>query len=158
MLSNEGLSIKERRARANDLAMLVTQSAAMLAETDPVAYVASFAEELGSGGGSNQVINDLRRGYAQQLRSAVASVKAMQPAVPSLPSTTGVADTLGYIGKFLPIFLIVIAADALLPFTIWMTVFMSYRVRLAQDDPRSTTAPSEPVRRNGHALPPRPRH
>ncbi len=83
MLSDDALSTGERRARASDLAMHVTQSAAMLAETNPVASVASFAEELGSGGGSSQPVDDLRRGYAQQLRSLVASVEATRPVPPA---------------------------------------------------------------------------
>lgn len=159
MVSDDSLSVVERRARANDLAIHVSQTATALAETDPVAFVAGFADELASGASANQTINDLRRSYAQQLRTVVASVQAERPETPVLPAKAGVADSLSYVGHFLPIALIVLAVEAVLPLALWLYTYFAFLARLERDDPqdpardadRDHPAPSRNGRRTGRA-------
>lgn len=159
LLGNDALSGDELRARANDLAMHVSQTAAGLVETDPVAFVTSFADELATPNSPNQALNDLRRSYAGQLRSLIANVAPVRADAPALPAKTGVADTLGYLFHFLPIALLVLAIEAVMPFAIWFFAYFALLARLVeQDDPRPTTTLTDVIRRNGHALPPRTPH
>lgn len=159
LLGNDALSNDELRAQANNVAARVSQTAAGLVETDPVAFVISFADELATPTSPNQALNDLRRSYAGQLRSLIANVAPVRADAPDLPAKTGVADTLSYLFHFLPIALLVLAIEAVMPFALWFFAYFAFLARLVeQDDPRPATTLTDIIRHNGHALPPRTPH
>lgn len=155
LLGDDTLSSEALRTQANNLAMRVSQTAAGLVETDPVAFVNAYADELARPTSGGQAINDLRQSYAGQLRALVASVQPVAANAPVLPAKTGVGDTLGYLLHFLPIALLVLAIEAVMPFALFAFTYFSFCARLLdQERPvEPKNKPTEPPRPNGHDRP-----
>lgn len=152
LLADDALSLEERRAAVSDTAMLISQTANTLKETDPLSFGVGYAEELSTPTGASDKLDSLRRGYALQLRAVVDAASQAAVQAPQVPPKTGVSDTLGRIAHFLPVAMLVAVVELMFPITFWFYTYFAFLARLAQDEQPDRQAP-DPVRRNGHDRP-----
>lgn len=141
VVADETLSRTERRTRAADVANRMTAAAAALSEASPLAAVQGFTETLGQGvsvPGRPEVearLNRLFAAHRTQLQMVLASIPAEHTVVPQFPAPAGVADTLGYVGAFLPLALLLVGTELVAPITLWIITFVALKARVEEDDP-----------------------
>lgn len=133
-VADEALSAKDRRISARAATMHIGQVLGAVAQDDPVAHVASYAEELARPSGAPPEVERLRQARAAALRSITASVPRTPIAPPAFPPQVGVSDTLAWAGHFLPIALIVAAVELVLPIVLWFYTFAALRAVVMRDE------------------------
>lgn len=151
LLSDASLSGAARRLQTEQLTQLIESNTGTLRGASPVALVEGFAQELLAQGAA-QPEDRLLASYGAQLSSALEPRSVSTALPPAFPAPTGVADTLRFIGYFLPIALLVLVIELILPATLWTYGVIDLRTRLEEQERKAATPPA-PKRRRAPSTP-----
>ncbi len=166
VLADDEVPISERRVELAGIDARVRQVAGELAEAVPVAMLSAFAGELKSGveipgrPAAEASLNAILARHGQGLADVISSVERLEMAPPAFPKRTGVSDTLGYFGHFLPVAAIAAVVELIFPLALWLYTFMALHweghvKEAGQRRGRSDTGDDEPSTSSGNgALPP----
>lgn len=133
-----------RRLQAEQLTGRIGATAGTLGTASPASLVQGLARELSARGG-NRPEDRLLASYGAQLMAALETVSGSLVPPPAFPAASGVADTLRYIGHFLPVALLVAVIELILPTTLWVYAVMDLRARLEEQERAEKSRP--PARR-----------
>lgn len=151
LLADGSLSGTARRLQAEQLTQRIGSGADTLGGASPVALVQGFAQELIAQGAA-QPEDRLLASYGAQLSSALQMRSAGAALPPAFPAPTGVADTLRFIGHFLPIAILVMVTELILPATLWIYGVIDLRARLEEQE-RKAVKPAAPKQRHTPSTP-----
>ncbi len=147
-LNAADLKKSERRAALQAGGTEINQGLNALDEAVPVALIAAYADELrrpvsfpGKRDASD-VMSNLLAGYGDSLHTVLSSTDDRDHPRPTFPGATGVSETFGYIGHFLPVAAMVAVVELVFPITLW---FYTYFALVAQV--LGSEAPLTPARR-----------
>lgn len=133
-LVDGSLSAAERRLQTEEIAQTSLAVLNRVQQSSPLALLASFAGRLKEYDGSRHE-DQLLASYGAQLAAAVSETKDLDRSPPpAFPAPTGVADTLGYVLHFLPIALLILVIELILPMTLWLYTFVELRARLERQE------------------------
>ncbi|MEM8625377.1 MAG: hypothetical protein AAGG47_17895 [Pseudomonadota bacterium] len=141
IVADGGLSSAQKRRQAQKIAGDISAQVAVLEEAAPVALAAAYASSLRlpadiQGRPEASVrLNALRFSQAARLEAVKGSIERGVSKRPVFPAKAGVADTLGQIGRFLPIGLIIGTVELAFPLLLWLTTYFGYVGRIDGDGP-----------------------
>ncbi|WP_299632606.1 hypothetical protein [uncultured Roseobacter sp.] len=147
-IADGSLSETERRLQAEQIARETAPALNAWEQAAPLGLVSGFVSQLLQEGRSTPQ-DRLLASYGAQIASTVQPETSAVEEPPVFPSPTGVSDTLGYIGHFLPIALLVAVIELILPITLWFYTFTDLRARLEHDE----TKPPVPKRQRRTSSP-----
>jgi hypothetical protein len=114
--------------------------------------VAGYADELARGGSmaarsETAAVGRLLASHAGPLRTVTRSLSEDPMPRPAFPPRTGVADTFGFFGHFLPVAMIVAVVELIFPLTLWLYTFFALQAQLAREEPHHRPEQDEPEHR-----------
>lgn len=130
LLARTDIDIWERRSRLQVIHGKIEQQADALGEAVPVSLLAAYADELNSGtvvpgnAEASRKLNQILRDHSAALAKLMDGLGSDAVFIPIFPAKPGVADTLGYLGQFASIALIVFVAELILPITLWVLTYL----------------------------------
>lgn len=68
-------------------------------------------------------LNAILERHGQALSAVIGSIEGAEQAAPSFPPRTGVSDTFGYFGHFLPVAAITAVVELIFPLVLWAYTF-----------------------------------
>ena len=158
-LNSANPSRKVRRAKVQKHLVEQNKSLAALDRAQPLSLVSGLAEELQRGVDLpgdpvlSQRINERLSKAANGIVKALEQVGVTKAKRPKMPLETGVMETLGWIGHFLPLAAMLVLIDTVFPILLWFFTFSALRQRVepetdnGDDDPFgfSTVVETPPV-------------
>lgn len=118
--------MQEKRRTLSGIDLNIRQAVADLDAAMPVALLAAYGEELkgsvtidGRADAARRITGILRP-HGQAIGDLVRTLPEGRTAAPAFPKQTGVADTFGYIGHFLPIAAITAVVELVFPICLWL--------------------------------------
>lgn len=164
VLAKPELDVWQKRADLAGLHGRIEQKADELAQSLPVALLASYAAELQAGvsipdrAEATGRINAILRGHALNLGVSLDALDEGGISLPPYPSRPGVSDTLQFIPQFASIAGIVFVAEMVLPVTLWLFTFLQLSWRLEQAagpaNPQPRRSPFDDLTAPPQQLPP----
>ncbi|MFG1339979.1 hypothetical protein [Xanthobacter autotrophicus] len=139
--SSDDLAAKEKRRVLQGLDLELKQAVAVLDEAVPVALLTAYGEEL-KAGGEHPALAAILRGHGASLDRVIAGLPEKATAAPAFPRPTGVSDTFGFIGHFLPIAAIAAVTELVFPISLWLYTYLILLWIVVRDQPRQPRAPS----------------
>lgn len=124
------ISIWERRNTLKQTDNLLHQATAKLSNAIPIHLIAQYAQELSDGiklsGRADvaQRINDILSEHGKNLAEILESSGGTAIVRPVFPARPGVGDALTHAMDFLPLFLLIIAIDGVLPISVWIMAYL----------------------------------
>ena len=143
----------DRIERRKALQAIVADIGAQLSTLDeavPTALLSAYAAELRipvtipDRREASAKITGMLQGYANSLGAALRSFDPGARQRPAFPGKTGVADTFGYLGHFLPIAAIVAVVELIFPLALWFYTLFSLQARVAREAPPDGPDDPEP--------------
>lgn len=137
-LNDPDLDETSRRKALQAIAGNAGTQLSTLDEAVPTALLSAYAEELRT----PVVLPDqvdvsakltaLLQGYANSLSATLHRLDPAAPPRPVFPGRTGVADTLGYLGHFIPIAAVVGVVELVFPLSLWLYTLFGLQMRTAR--------------------------
>ncbi|MGS4884950.1 hypothetical protein [Roseibium sp. MB-4] len=153
-LENSDLSLKQRRKSLRQIVGKIRRALNMLKEALPISLLEAYANELQEGveiAGrpvATQNLNGVFRAHGNALAEVIESLEAKDLIAPVFPAKTGVTQTFGFIGHFLPIAAIIAVLELVFPITIWLYTYFTLYCRLDGITPSKLTEEDDEKGRN----------
>ena len=148
-------SRKARRAKVQKHVSVQNKALAALDRAQPLSLVSGLAEELQRGVDLpskpvlSQRINERLSKASKGIVKALEQVGLTEAKRPKMPPETGVLETLGWIGHFLPLAAMLVLIDTVFPILLWFFTFSALRQTVEpetdpdDDDPFGFSAVAE---------------
>lgn len=138
VIGDESVSVWERRNKLKLIDNLISQTAASLKESVPLHLVAQYAKELRNGiniQGRPDVaarINKILSEHGKELENLLESLEETNVERIAFPEKPGVDKALSHALTYLPIFLIVVAIDGIIPLFLFLLAYTN-EVRIVEN-------------------------
>lgn len=171
-LNDTELDATSRRKVLQAIAGNAGTQLSTLDEAVPTALLGAYADELRTPVFlPDQVdvsakLTALLQGYANSLSATLRRLDPDTPPRPVFPGKTGVADTLGYLGHFIPIAAVVGVVELVFPMSLWLYTLFGLQMRTArrtdglselEPDSLAGLVPLKPAGDGARDMPRRPR-
>jgi hypothetical protein len=150
VLGDTAIEIWERRSQLQLIDAQIRQDASTLDEVVPVSLLSAFASELQGGVAIPRLpeaeanLNGILSRHGATLASVIAGIDKLRSTAPAFPKRTGVADTLDYLGHFLPVAAIAAVVELVLPLVLWLYTFWSLRWDSYREEEAARRGPDNP--------------
>lgn len=141
-LGDTNTSLAERRRKLLLIDAQIDQHLSTLDEAVPVALLRAYAQELQTGVTivgrtvATTNVNALLQKHGRSLSSVLSTLSEKTIIPPVFPAQAGVSATFSYMAHFLPIAAITGVVELILPFAMWIYVFVGIVWDKEQNSPR----------------------
>ncbi len=140
-LSNQTLSILERRVDLQAIHTEVQQVALVMSESLPIGMLNTFTDELQAGVtvsgqfDATRKLNDVLGQHGDMLADELEALNKSELAAPEFPRAAGMLDSLRYVGEFAAFAAVIFVAELILPITLWLLTYLRARWEIEKRSP-----------------------